>query len=57
MLDSRTGGNAKKDEDYFKDLELKLQELRLALDRKADQEGMRKYLTFLENKINQVEPK
>lgn len=55
LLDARNlGGNNKKDDEFYKDLELKLQELKMGLERKADQEGMRKYLTFLENKINQV---
>lgn len=43
-----------KTKDNFEELELRIQELRNLLGKKADQEGMRKGLTFLENKINQV---
>lgn len=52
LLESRNEGN--KNEEHLNDIELKLQELKIAVERKADQEGVRKYLTFLENKINQV---
>lgn len=53
LFDSKNNGN-KFDDEFFKDLELKMQELKMGLERKADQESMRKYLTFLESKINQV---
>ena len=43
-----------KSKDNFEDIELKLQEMKNILNKKADQEGMRKGLSFLENKINQV---
>ena len=43
-----------KTKDNLEDLELKIQELRNLVGRKADQEGLRKGLTFLESKINQV---
>ena len=45
---------ANKTKDNLEDLELKIQELKNLIGRKADQEGMKKGLTFLENKINQV---
>ena len=53
LLESRNN-NGKKGEEQMNDLELKLQEFRIVIERKADQEGVRKYLTFLENKINQL---
>ena len=43
-----------KSKDNFEDLELRIQELRNLVNRKADQEGLKKGLTFLENKISQV---
>lgn len=43
-----------KSKDNFEDIELKLQEIKNALNKKADQEGLRKGLSFLEAKINQV---
>ena len=43
-----------KSRDNFEDLELKVQELRNLVNRKADHEGMKKGLAFLESKINQV---
>ena len=43
-----------KSKDNFEDLELKIQEIKNALGKKADQEGMKKGLMFLESKINQV---
>lgn len=36
-----------KSKDNFEDIELKIQELRNNLNKKADQEGMRKGLSFL----------
>lgn len=43
-----------KTKDNFDDIELRLQEIKNLINRKADQEGMKKGLTFLQNKINQV---
>ena len=43
-----------KEKDDMEGLQLQLQEIRNPLNRKADQEGLKKGLTFLENKINQV---
>lgn len=31
-----------------------MQEIKIILERKADNEGVKKYLSFLDNKINQV---
>ena len=45
---------AMKNKDNSEDLELKIQEIKNALGKKADQEGMKKGLMFLESKINQV---
>lgn len=43
-----------KSKDNFDDLELRIQELKMMVNRKADHEGVKKGLAFLENKINQV---
>lgn len=57
LLEARNlGAEAKRDDEMFKELELRVQEVKNALERKADHEGMKKYLTFLEHKINQVQP-
>lgn len=57
LLDTR--GMASQDSYRKKDevldaIDLKIQEIKVALEKKADQEGMKKYLSFLDNKINQV---
>jgi hypothetical protein len=38
----------------MEDLELKIQDIRRNLDKKADAEGTKKGFAFLENKITQV---
>ena len=43
-----------KSRDNFEELELRFQELKNSLNKKADHEGMKKGLAFLEAKINQV---
>lgn len=43
-----------KEKEVMEDLQLKLQDIRRMLDKKADGEGTKKGLTFLENKITQV---
>jgi hypothetical protein len=43
-----------KNRDNFENLELRFQELKNSLNKKADHEGMKKGLGFLESKINHV---
>lgn len=43
-----------KNKNNTEDLELKIQEIRNSLNKKADQEGLKKGIGFLEAKINQV---
>ena len=57
ILDARgvvSNDSAKKKDELIDGIDLKIQELKMLIEKKADNEGVKKYLSFLDNKINQV---
>ena len=57
LLDARGINNqdsSKKKDEFLDGIDIKLQEIKKIIERRADQDGVKKSITYLDNKINQV---